>query len=557
MQASYNNDVKIYNLNAGKNIPDFLPAAKRKKLMKSDASIQNQIRLIQELDMPDVTTNIKISNDERYIFACGTYKPRMKCFDVHQLSMKFERCFDSEVVAFEVLSDDYTKLVFLQCDRHIEFHAAHGKYYRMRIPKFGRDLKFHYPSADLIVVGTSNEIYRLNLERGQFLQPFLSDSNCCNKVAINPEHQLLLVGTNDGRVEAWDHRVKKKVGTLDCGFGCIKNNTNLDTVPSITALNCQGALTVGVGTVTGQVLLYDIRSNSPFTVKDHMYGLPIRNIEFHYSMDLVYSMDSSVIKIWNKDNGKMYTSIEAEDAFNDFCVFPNTGMIYTANESPKMLTYYIPSLGPAPKWCGNLDSHIDDFEYKNTQTLYENYKFVTKEELDELDLQNTPFLLEKNLLRAHMHGYFMNLKLYNKFRALKRPFEFEEFKKQKISSKIQEERPKRVQVNPEASISSIVDDRFKSLLSRDEFKIDVNSELYALTNPVVASLSKPKLIEYDGNSSEDEKPWGKEVGKAMKARRQAAFEDRIDKETVEPQQTRGNKSMTFVPRSNKFNKRKR
>jgi ribosome biogenesis protein ENP2 len=71
-------------------------------------------------------------------------------------------------------------------------------------------------------------------------------------------------------------------------------------VPSITALKSETGLTLGVGTVTGQVLLYDIRSNSPFMIKDHMYNLPIRNIEFHKSMNLVYSMDSSIVKIWEK-----------------------------------------------------------------------------------------------------------------------------------------------------------------------------------------------------------------------------------------------------------------
>lgn len=37
-------------------------------------------------------------------------------------------------------------------------------------------------------------------------------------------------------------------------------------------------------------------------MKDHMYGLPIKNIDFHQKMDLVYSMDSSIVKIWEKDN---------------------------------------------------------------------------------------------------------------------------------------------------------------------------------------------------------------------------------------------------------------
>jgi ribosome biogenesis protein ENP2 len=68
----------------------------------------------------------------------------------------------------------------------------------------------------------------------------------------------------------------------------------------VTALKFQGSLTLGVGTATGQVLLYDIRSNRPFQVKDHMYGLPVLDVDFHEAQDLVLSMDSSVIKIWEK-----------------------------------------------------------------------------------------------------------------------------------------------------------------------------------------------------------------------------------------------------------------
>ena len=69
----------------------------------------------------------------------------------------------------------------------------------------------------------------------------------------------------------------------------------------MTALKFQGSLTLGVGTATGQVLLYDIRSSRPFLVKDHMYGLPILDVDFNDAQDLVLSMDSSVIKIWRKE----------------------------------------------------------------------------------------------------------------------------------------------------------------------------------------------------------------------------------------------------------------
>lgn len=79
----------------------------------------------------------------------------------------------------------------------------------------------------------------------------------------------------------------------------------LEGFPSISALKFNGGLTLGVGTASGQILLYDIRSNKPFCVKDHMYGLPIKDIDFHYQNDLIYSMDASILKIWDKNNVSM------------------------------------------------------------------------------------------------------------------------------------------------------------------------------------------------------------------------------------------------------------
>lgn len=73
-------------------------------------------------------------------------------------------------------------------------------------------------------------------------------------------------------------------------------------LPAITAIKFDGALQMGVGTSTGHVLLYDIRSSKPLLVKDHMNELPIKKLEFHKQMNYVYSMDPSVVKIWDKNN---------------------------------------------------------------------------------------------------------------------------------------------------------------------------------------------------------------------------------------------------------------
>lgn len=82
-------------------------------------------------------------------------------------------------------------------------------------------MKYDYPSCDLFVVGASSDIYRLNLERGQFLTPFSSNSSAINRCTINDIHHLFIYGTQEGKVEAWDPRSKVLAGTLDCAFNCL------------------------------------------------------------------------------------------------------------------------------------------------------------------------------------------------------------------------------------------------------------------------------------------------------------------------------------------------
>ena len=119
MQVSTTNDVKIYNLSAGKSLPDWLTERKRRQLVKNDIEIRKRIELIQDFEMPAVSDCVKISADGQYVLATGIYKPRVRCYDLHNLGLKFERCLDSEVVTFEVLSEDYSKMVFLHCDRWV------------------------------------------------------------------------------------------------------------------------------------------------------------------------------------------------------------------------------------------------------------------------------------------------------------------------------------------------------------------------------------------------------------------------------------------------------
>uniref|UniRef100_A0A8C8LNC6 Nucleolar protein 10 n=1 Tax=Oncorhynchus tshawytscha TaxID=74940 RepID=A0A8C8LNC6_ONCTS len=563
MQISSVNDVKIYNLSHGKSLPEWLSDRKKRALQNKDVDIQRRIELIQDFEMPTVCTSIKVSRDGQFILAAGTYKPRIRCYDTYQLSLKFERCLDSDVVAFDILSDDYSKLVFLHCNRYVEFHSQHGHYYKTRIPKFGRDFAYHYPSCDLYFVGASSEIFRLNLEQGRFLNSLQTDAVEHNVCDINPVHQLLASGTAEGKVECWDPRVRSRVGMLDCALSSVTEGTEVEGLPSVSALKFNGSLTMAVGTSTGQVLIYDLRSSRPLLVKDHYYGLPIKSVNFQDHLDLVLTADSKIIKIWNKDTGKVFSSIEPQTNIND-------------------------ALGPAPRWCSFLDNLTEELEESPESTVYDDYKFVTRKDLENLGLSH---LVGSSLLRAYMHGFFMDIRLYHKVKTMANPFAYEEYRKDKIRQKIEESRAQRVQIkklpkvnkelalklmeegDDEAELSArkkkgkalpsiLSDERFQVMFENPDYQVEEQSEEFRLLNPIVSKVGqkrrkKLRLLakqaeanqeeeEPEGRgssdeSSDDDKSWVDEV----REQRRLIYEEGRDRRRQERKQKQGQQPRFF------------
>lgn len=517
MQVCNLNDVKIYNLNAGKSLPDWLSDRKKRTLQSSDNDVRQRIEIMQDFDMPTVSNCIQLSRNGQYIFATGVYKPRVRCYDVEQLSLKFERCMDSEVLKFCVLSDDYSKLVFLQNDRYVEFHVQHGRWYRTRLPKYGRDLAYNSSTCDMYFVGAGSEVFRLNLELGTFLKPLKSDSEemlCCQ---FNDSHQLFAYGTIDGCIECWDPRSRTRVGKLQCATHLSSKGFQRQSIPSISCLKYRDSLTLGCGTSTGQILLYDLRSSLPILIKDHNFDLPIRNLDYQHDQQLVFSQDQRILKIWNWHTGSPYTSIEPGTKLNDLCLVPNSGLVLMATEAPKMLMYYIPSVGTAPRWCSFLDSLTEELEEDPNPAVYEDYKFVTRSELDSLGLTH---LIGSNLLRAYLHGYFMDVRLYHKAKSVADPFIFENYKQQKIKERLTVQRFNRVKLMSKlpsvnkvlaeklaaqqgadfkqsklkkkagSALDLLQDERFSKLFENPDFQVDINSEDYRLLNPLVSKLEK-------------------------------------------------------------------
>lgn len=499
MEVTNVNDVKIYSLNNRKSIPEWLTERKRRKVLKRDSELRNRIEFLQDFEMPSFCNKLKMSEDGQYLFATGGYKPRVRCYDTSMLSMKFERCFDSNIVNFQMLSEDYRKLVFLFDDRYVELHGQGGRYYRLRIPKFGHDLTYHPLTCDLYFVCNSNEIIRLNLEQGRFQTPLISTASSYNVCTVAPQHHLFLAGSNVATVEAWDHRAgqqQQMLGQLDIALGLAENGEQPDGIPEITALTMRDDVQLAVGTSSGHILLYDIRARRPYLVKDQQYGLPIKALHFHRATDTVFSQDARILKVWKRETGQPYVFVQSKHDFTDLCVLQDSGLFFASTEDKQMLTYYVPEMGPAPRWCSFLDRMVEEMEEKPQQAIFDDYKFVTVRELEELGLVH---LIGTNLLRAYMHGFFVDVKLHQKAKAACDPFAFDRYKQQRVAAEMEEQRADRIRPDslPKVNRSlaerladaadqdTFKDDRFKALFENPDFEIDSN-----LIEPTISSSKR-------------------------------------------------------------------
>lgn len=553
-------DVKVYTVNgaaagSSSSLPDWLT---RKRAGKGKRAIREHfegtIELIQGFEFPEASNRIKTTRDGTHAIATGTYKPQMRVWDLSQLSQKFERHTDAENVDFVMLSDDWTKSIHLQNDRTIELHTQGGFHYRTRIPRFGRSLAYHFPSCDALFSASGNEIYRLNLDQGRFMTPLVLQADeeiaGVNVVDVNPAHQLWGFGIDgNGSVHFWDPRSRSCVGILRIPT----SRLSTPDVVSVTALASRDdGLTYAVGTSTGHSLLYDIRAARPFAMKDQGYGLPVKSllwIEGGSRMagdGMILSADKKVIKIWDRNTPSTnFVSITPATDLNHVHHVPGSGLLMTANEGIQMGTYYVPQLGPAPRWASFLENITEEMEDQTLRSVYEDYKFVERKELSTLGLDH---LVGTPALKPYMHGYFVSLKLYETARLIVNPFAYAEHREKMVREKMEKMAETRIRTKKDVGVkvnkglaekilkdeeralkkkrktaerkgenamdvddptsqqkkpNLLSDPRFSQVFEDAAFAIDETSREFALLNPSSIAQSKGKTAVEDEEEESD------------------------------------------------------
>jgi ribosome biogenesis protein ENP2 len=87
-----------------------------------------------------------------------------------------------------------------------------------------------------------------------------------------------------------------------------------------------------------------------------------------------------------------------------------------------MGAFFLPTIGTAPSWIPFLDTLTEEMEEKVTTQESEDYKFLTKNDLEQISATH---LIGTNVLKSYMHGYFMAMKLYQKLLLVADPFAYE------------------------------------------------------------------------------------------------------------------------------------
>lgn len=110
----------------------------------------------------------------------------------------------------------------------------------------------------------------------------------------------------------------------------------------------------------------------------------------------------------------------------------------------------------------------------------------------------------------------MDIRLYNKAKAVIEPFAFEKYRKEKIRQQIEANRPARLKIKsnlpavnqelalkymdenekrPSKASNLLQDDRFKDLFKNPEFQVDKSAMEYKMLTPVLSRLERGKVKE--------------------------------------------------------------
>ena len=427
------NGIKTYHITAESALPSHFGNRANRRI-GTHSELKNRVSLIQEFEFTGSSRLIKLSDDGITCAVSGEYPPQIKIFDLDELSQVTTFMTRRVPAHFEMLTESWDKLAVLRSDRKFDLYNKGGLYHSQDLPIRCRHFLYNPATADIVMASEESQLLRLNLEYGRFMESIPTGAEAGNVVVVSDVHQLIACGYEGGMLEFFDPRDKRSLAAVQLQA-------------DVTALRFDSTgMMIGTGLGSGDVLLFDIRSATPVLKYSHRNQSPVHSIHFHSSRKLV-SGDRKGCRIYDlDDNGKFFTSFETKSQMNSVIPYPGSGLLFAGTDTEKVQVMLIPDLGPAPRQFSFLDNLILDVEAadEDETPLYEDQKFVTREELENFGLAH---LVKTSVLKPYMHGFFVPKELYRLMTDKGEVQGYDEWVRQLRRNKKDEEQKEQVATN--------------------------------------------------------------------------------------------------------------
>jgi len=438
-------DTKVYALTEGASLRDWISQTANQRSGHKKGH-HNRVDIIVDFEFKTQTYKVYPTKDGKFIGAIGGFPSSFKVWDITNLTVKFERGLDFTPVDFLFMDDSWEKVAIIGEGRQLELHNAKSVFYKTRTPKASRCMAYDAETATLFIAGSSNEIWRLNLEEGLWLPPLVSTNlMAVSCLVVSPVAPILFAAGEGKVVEAWNIRPSYDedgaeehpagpIAVLNAWRESDDESNGIEITSSCISSN---GLELVLGYSNGNVRVFNVTSKENCDLEyDLRNGLAVKSLSIvershdaeidriqhslHHKDSIIATDEKSmkVIRKTDHNGGSLLACIDSIPLINHSSLFPQSGMILVATDNARIDMYYTPVIGSAPSFADNVFSLGAEAENEEFHSFFEDYKFVTRRHLQDVGADH---LIGTDFVRPHMHGFFIEYKIYDEYHKSSKP----------------------------------------------------------------------------------------------------------------------------------------
>jgi len=291
--------------------------------------------LFSELYFPSYIKKTRQTTDENYLVSIGYYPGMVKCYDLNNFSIKFQRVLSSCINDFQIVSEDWKQILFL-CSNKIEVHSMSGNHFNIKMPEAAYVFKYIKKENVVYIPTLNGNILRYSLIKCKSLKKInnLSDGSKIS-CSFSSQKNMIAFGTSRGYVEFWDTRVTKNFINI---FDVTKFLNSNDKISKIK-FDQKNTYNINIGTQKGNLFIYDIRRSIPLVSKKISSKNEVLSIT-QLNSDIAVST-FNCIKIISPDQANTKYKINFPTKINDLYFFSKYNCILISSNHKRLGVIYL------------------------------------------------------------------------------------------------------------------------------------------------------------------------------------------------------------------------